>query len=319
MGQVYIKIYIICRQIDPVQNKALADSQSKETQIENLRVVKVNAQVTAMISFSEIVGFILISVISVIAKSATIGDILFPVLQNIILPYAFLMNTRENKYRIVEQGWKNVLRNFLNINYLCPVCSRSSNVEPFHDNQNNEDADIYIISRKVQQKALIANNPPLECNINVPVNNHPSTSCNIIQMESNGEGDQNPACPSLSSSGESLDVIKPILKNREEFLDKLLINRNEEVVYISIFMQLIQFEKDHTLEIEDLEENMNTREDIVTNTVSKLLIRGNRQRRMDMRQDMLKRLQNCINEEDEYQETFDAFLNMEESFLEESG
>ena len=319
MRQAYVKIYIIFRQIDPVQNKALADSQSKETQIENLRVVKVNAQVTAMISFSEIVGFILISVISVIAKSATIGDILFPVLQNIILPYAFLMNTRENKHRIVEQGWKNVLRNSLNINYLCPVCSRSSNVEPFHDNQNNEDADIYIISRKVQQKALIASNPPLECNINVPVNNHPSTSCNIIQMESNGEGDQNPACPSLSSSGESLDVIKPILKNREEFLDKLLINRNEEVVYISIFMQLIQFEKDHTLEIEDLEENMDTREDIVTNTVSKLLIRGNRQRRMDMRQDMLKRLQNCINEDDEYQESFDAFLNMEETFLEEAG
>ena len=78
-----------------------------------MRIVKVNAQVTAMISFSEIVGFIIISIVSVITSSATIGKILFPVLQNIILPYAFLINTRDNKYRIVEQGWMNFFRETL--------------------------------------------------------------------------------------------------------------------------------------------------------------------------------------------------------------
>ena len=79
-----------------------------------MRTVKVNAQVTAMISLSEIVGFLMISIICISTQSATIGVILFPLLQNIVLPYAFLMNTRENKHRIVEQGWANVLRNTLN-------------------------------------------------------------------------------------------------------------------------------------------------------------------------------------------------------------
>ena len=83
----------------------------EQVQIDNMRIVKVNAQVTAMISFSEIVGFIIISLLSVTAISVAIGDVLFPVLQNIILPSAFLMNTRDNKYRIVEQGWTIFLRN----------------------------------------------------------------------------------------------------------------------------------------------------------------------------------------------------------------
>ena len=283
-----------------------------------------NAQVTAMISFSEIVGFILISAISVIAKSATIGDILFPVLQNIILPYAFLMNTRENKHRIVELGWKNVLRNALNMSYLCPLYSRSSNIEPLHDSQNHEDSDIYIVSKNVQQMSSNVTNPPLhntksvECNINVPVNDNQSTSCNIAPI-SNGENRQDSARPSSSSSEESLDVKTPIPNFRKKFLDELLSNRNNETVYISIFMQLIQLEKYHTVEIEDLEENMVVQPDIVTNTVSKLLIRGDRQLRMDMRQDMLRRLQNCQNEEEEYQDTFDTLLNMEETFLEDIG
>ena len=31
----------------------------------------------------------------------------------VILPYTFLMNTRYNKNRVVEEGWKNVLRNVI--------------------------------------------------------------------------------------------------------------------------------------------------------------------------------------------------------------
>ena len=85
------------------------------------------------------------------------------------------------------------------------------------------------------------------------------------------------------------------------------------------FWQLIHFEKHNTLEVENLEENMPVQEDIVTNTVSKLLIRGDQQFRMDMRQDLLRRLQNCQNEEDEYRDTFDTLLNMEETFLEDTG
>ena len=94
-----------------------------------MRTVKVNAQVTAMISFCEIVGFLMISIICISAHSATMGVVLFPLLQNIILPYAFLMNTRENKHRIVEQGWGNVLRNAINIKTICSISINSNRVK----------------------------------------------------------------------------------------------------------------------------------------------------------------------------------------------
>ena len=95
-------------------------------------------------------------------------------LQNIILPYAFLMNTRENKYRIVDQGWIHVLRNTLNISSMCPGCSRRDDVEPINDKENNDKATIYIVSRNVHQmplniaKSSAQNNNPEVCNINVP-------------------------------------------------------------------------------------------------------------------------------------------------------
>ena len=120
----FTRIYIVSsniiyfRQVDPKKNKSLAESLSEQIHRENMRTVKVNAQVTAVISVFEIMGFVVISISCLIAQSALVGSILFPVLQNIVLPYAFLMNTRENKYRIVEHGWTNVLRNILNIEYL---------------------------------------------------------------------------------------------------------------------------------------------------------------------------------------------------------
>ena len=97
-------MYLFFRQINPTKNRSLADSQRREVQIENMRNVTVNAQVTAVISIAEIIGFVVITTLTIIAKSPIVGQILFPLLQNIILPYAFLMNTRENKHRIVEKG-----------------------------------------------------------------------------------------------------------------------------------------------------------------------------------------------------------------------
>ena len=140
---------IIFRQVDPEKNKPLADSQSKETQIENMRTVKVNAEVTAMISFSEIIGFLMISIICISVQSATVGVILFPLLQNIILPYAFLMNTRANKHRIVEQGWANVLGNTLYKGSVCSIFNNSTKVKRINNKQNDIELDIFVVSKLI--------------------------------------------------------------------------------------------------------------------------------------------------------------------------
>ena len=287
-----------------------------------MRVVKINAQVTAMISFSEIVGFIIISIVSTL--SITIGKILFPVLQNIILPCAFLMNTRDNKYRIVEHGWRNFLRDTLIVSYLCSVCQSSSRVESFENNKNKERDNVYVAPRYDRHIPLIVADSTLknksavvESNLNVPFNEIPCVSNKRDENDDEQKNSRSIPSPLSSSSEESAEPEKLNLTYRKELLGKLLQHSNEEIVYLSNFTRLITFEQDHTVEESDLEEYIAMREGLIMNKVSKLLIKGKRRTRINKRQDLIKKLLTFLNDESNYQKTFNAFVNMEESFLED--
>ena len=59
-------------------------------------------------------------------------------------------------------------------------------------------------------------------------------------------------------------------------------------------------------------------EEIIMKIVSKLLQNGDRHHRIQMRKKMLQRLQLHQNDEHEYKEIFEEFINMEEQFLNES-
>ena len=313
----------------------MADSQSKEIQDENRRVVRVNAQVTAMISISEIVGFIIISIISVTANSTTIADMLFPMLENIILPYAFLMNTRENKYRIVEQGWKNVLWNALNVNYLCTLCSNSDRVEVFDNTQNKDEEEVYVVSKNVLEMSRIVASPKHKKTISVDIDKNvsecdkPCSSRNQIKKDDNDKNARKIVRTSSSSSEESQNTLSVtqarmlhegtqiILSCRKELLNVLLLNVDEEAVYLSALTRLITLESDHSLEEGDLDEICNVDKDMIIDKVSLLLTKGNAQHRIKRRKNLIKTLQTFQNTEDKYQEIFNIFLNMEEQFLED--
>ena len=95
---------------------------SSESQIRNARNVRVNAQVTALITIFEVLGMCIIKMphILVIKYSSFAWPTLFMLLYFVILPYAFLMNTTSNKNRIIEDGWMNVLKNIVSC-YKCNV------------------------------------------------------------------------------------------------------------------------------------------------------------------------------------------------------
>ena len=81
-----------------------------------MRKVLVNAQVTAMISSLECLCFVIhVAGIAIIGEKTTTTIFLimmfYMILFLIILPHSFLMNTSHNKNRIIEHGWKNVMRN----------------------------------------------------------------------------------------------------------------------------------------------------------------------------------------------------------------
>ena len=77
-----------------------------------MKRIKVNAQVTFMISVLEMIGYILMITVVVIFKSTALPVIInIEIMYMIILPRAYLMNTSYNKGRIIEHGWKNVFKN----------------------------------------------------------------------------------------------------------------------------------------------------------------------------------------------------------------
>ena len=90
----------------------VAESLNEAVNVHNMKKVRVNAQVKAMVSFIE--GFVNILYILIIAFTVrtSLGTLVMQsVTYLIILPYISLMNTSYNKDRVIENGWKNVLKN----------------------------------------------------------------------------------------------------------------------------------------------------------------------------------------------------------------
>ena len=114
------------------ENNQVRSNRSTDQQNANLRRVAVNAQVTAFLSLFEVTGFIVIGIITLVTSSKATAKVLFPLLECILLPAAFLMNTEENKLQLMEHGWLNILLNALNIFNIFNPCKRTNDVIPFN-------------------------------------------------------------------------------------------------------------------------------------------------------------------------------------------
>ena len=117
-----------------------------------MKKLKVNAQVTAFISISEIIGFSIIGAITFLAGTTTISKILIRLLEVILLPYAFLINTSENKSRVIEDGWFNIVRNIVSFDNLPFPFNRPTVVVPFNPKVNLQENEINTISKAVSSK-----------------------------------------------------------------------------------------------------------------------------------------------------------------------
>ena len=131
------------RQVRPTEVDAAANFLSDRTNDLNFRRIKINAQVTAMTSFMELFGMATFIIHIALTKGTTYTtEIHSMTIYLVILPYAFLMNTSHNKNRIIEYGWKNVLRNFI---------SRSNtSIESIENFPKDEHQNIEKGVRKIQ-------------------------------------------------------------------------------------------------------------------------------------------------------------------------
>mgnify|MGYP001478494899 CR=1 FL=1 len=77
----------------------------------------VNAQVTATISLIEMGTNVLHTTLLKYHRGTNFYNLLQSmIVYDIVLPYAFLMNTSHNKSRVVSLGWNNVISNILGVN-----------------------------------------------------------------------------------------------------------------------------------------------------------------------------------------------------------
>ena len=103
-----------------------------------------------MITLLETIGTLAIMIINfVVQYNQYTLRILFAMLHFICLPYIFLVNTRENKNRLVDQGWRNLLLDSIqNISF---PWAKNNNVVHFGPVKYDVNNDVCIIEKLEKQ------------------------------------------------------------------------------------------------------------------------------------------------------------------------
>ena len=125
----------------------------------NAKKLLVSSQVTAIVTIIELSFNILyVLVVAIIMQKTSFGTVIQAmVLYFVILPYSFLMNTSYNRNRIVDLGWKNILKNIFG----CPTNSVATSNNDFimgntnkknGRNKNSETKDNSGTKNKISKK-----------------------------------------------------------------------------------------------------------------------------------------------------------------------
>ena len=131
-----------------------------ERQISTQKKIKVNAQITLVLwlleSFNFVADLIIYAVFQSLGKTKFTQNM---VLFLVILPYSYLANTSDNKRRIAEEGWKNVLRNIFSVN--CKTNNDSNNLTRVYvissntrtDSNEATEGDDTVVNRTFQKES----------------------------------------------------------------------------------------------------------------------------------------------------------------------
>jgi hypothetical protein len=208
----------------------------------NMKKLQVNAQVTATTAFIETFTQAIFVVVLVYNKGTTYSSlILVMLLYQIILPYAFLMNTSHNKNRIVEFGWKIVLYNLI---------GRSNNsVEPTEVTPKEKNESQASTKEKIKKSSKrendtntfisIISSPALQSNF--------SEDCLVSQSTSSGKKSV-PRNHGVNKDVHAALGVNAIVEqdnnyNKAQKIISMMIKCiNNEILYIEYFKKLVDIQ-----------------------------------------------------------------------------
>ena len=170
--------YLYFRQLKASESIGSRESRLNRNRNElQLKQLQVSAHITAMTCLLEHVGNVTVIIHTIHFTtnaswklSTLINEMLF---YCILVPHAFLMNTSDNKYRILEYGWRNVIKNLLGARNRMKVRSEeeksdvqksnginftppNNNIAAQHEGVSNLDTSKTPIPQDVESKGAIS-------------------------------------------------------------------------------------------------------------------------------------------------------------------
>ena len=224
------------RKIAPTNSKIAVSSETSKAI--NLRKLRVNVQVTAMVSFLEAssnIGYVVIRAVIVRGNFTTLLQMVM--LYMIILPYAFLMNTSDNKNRVVEHGWKNIVMNVIGR-------SNPSSVAPLNNNLDNitisKNSDLAKKPRSNPEKKVCARSNDGSKQTVKQINITPQSQEKLKLPEDPDQGSS--GCSSLILNANTLKRKDKKQALALRLIQKLNDEKNDEKKYIEYFKRLLSYE-----------------------------------------------------------------------------
>lgn len=291
--------------------------------------MKVNSQVTVVIATLETFGNIVNFVTWAIWSNITGGNPSFLMvfqgllLNFVLLPYTFLMNTRYNKNRIIEGGWKVVIQNVKFSSKRRATLNRRKQ-PPW---KNKIEPSIYIVQydKKPMKEVctITIQKDPESISSDIASDDNKNTNITIVttlpefhiveKQPKQIEEDESPHCSNDISQSLTPRQLMDFSLVREKLISDLLETSDVEGLYIRNLMRLIRLEdtmkKGEAIKnVEFIEED-----DIFPNMPHFV---GNPERKQSMRMIMIQRLMNEKDDNMTYHESFEEFMDMEENFVE---
>ena len=197
-----------------------------------MRKVQINAQVTAMISSLEVFGNVTVIILLAVTKGTSLFSLMHGMMfYAILIPRTFLMNTSHNKDRIVEKGWKNIIKNLIGKpnnsiqdNAIVPNAENIMLKRRRKRNSPNNELGLFTIEKSMDPTDTSAINPALK--------------------QGPSHGKVQPARFKPGRNTESLDEQDlEDINDENEIMNKLVLSMlteiRDELSYISYFKQMV--------------------------------------------------------------------------------
>ena len=232
-----------------------------------MKKLRVNAQVTAINTIVEMTGTITYIIILAIMRGNNFNSFIYTqFFYSILLPFIFLSNTSENKDRIVEVGWKNVMKNIVD-NMKKQMYANLKMVAEKFSVTNMEAIQEQILKNQVSKETISENERQMKLEskneifitrviqneitaktmneLNVPTYKDEQTCIKSLSSDYSGEG---PSHSTKSTTYDNLDAYKLLLNDSNNSLKKKMIANmtkhvNFEEKYVDLFKNFIAFQE----------------------------------------------------------------------------